>query len=73
MVRLARLFTFPYFFKDHEDRALTSMGSQFGFMYTVPCSLSRFDTHSRWPPITQSAQSQRYYGKIGYCEQSNYL
>lgn len=51
MVRLARLFTFPYFFEDHEDRALTSMGSQLGFMCTVPCSLSRFDTRSRWLPI----------------------
>ena len=71
MVGLARLFTFPYFFEDHEDRALTSTGSQLGFMCTVPHSLSRFDTHSRWPPITQSAESQRYYGKIGYCEQSN--
>ena len=63
MVRLARLFTFPYFFKDHEDRALTSTGSQHGFMCTVHHSLSRFDTHLRWPPIMQSSQPQRSYGQ----------
>ena len=63
MVRLARLFTFPYFFEDHEDRALTSMGSQLGFMYTVPRSVSRFDTRSRWPPLMQSAPSRRSYGQ----------
>ena len=29
-----------------------------------------FDTHARWQPVTQSARSQRSYGKIKDCEQS---
>ena len=33
-------------------------------------SLSSFDTHPRWPPVTQSLLSRRSYGKIGDCEQS---
>ena len=32
-------------------------------MYTVHHSLSRFDTHLRWPPIMQSSQPQRSYGQ----------
>ena len=37
---------------------------------TVPRPLSRFDTHLRWPALTQSLWSGRSYGKIGDCEQS---
>ena len=45
---------------------------------TVPCPVSRFDTHPRWPPLMQSALSQQFYGKIEDHEQSetfcvNYL
>jgi len=36
-----------------------------------PCPLSGFDTHARWQPVTQSAQSRQSYGKIGDCEQSS--
>ena len=36
----------------------------------TPRPLSSFDTHPRWPPVTQSARSRRSYGKIGDCEQS---
>ena len=32
--------------------------------------LSSFDTHARWQPVTQSAQSRRSYGIIEDCEQS---
>ena len=38
---------------------------------TVLLPLSRFDTHPRWPPVTQSLRSRRSYGKIGDCDQSN--
>ena len=31
---------------------------------------SSFETHARWQPVTQSAQSRQSYGKIGDCEQS---
>ena len=34
------------------------------------CQKSSFDTHPRWLPVTQSARSRRYYGKMGGCEQS---
>ena len=37
-----------------------------------PRSLSSFDTHARWQPVTQSARSRWSYGKIEDCEQSNY-
>lgn len=37
---------------------------------TMPCSVSRFDSHSRWPPLMQSARSRQSYGKIGDHEQS---
>ena len=37
---------------------------------TMPCTVSRFDTHSRWPPLMKSARSRQSYGKIGYHEQS---
>ena len=37
---------------------------------TVSRPLSRFDTHLRWPPLTQSLWSGRSCGKIGDCEQS---
>ena len=38
---------------------------------TILLPLSRFDTHPRWPPVTQSLRSRRSYGKIGDCDQSN--
>ena len=38
-----------------------------GRLFTNP--LSRFDTHPRWAPGTQSARSRESYGKIGDCEQ----
>ena len=38
---------------------------------TAPRSLSSFDTHARWQPITQSARSRRSYGKIEDCKQSS--
>ena len=39
---------------------------------TVPHPLSRFDTHPRWSPVTQSARYRRSYGKIGDCEESTF-
>ena len=36
----------------------------------MPRSLSSFDTHERWQPVTQSAWSWRSHGKIADCEQS---
>ena len=36
-----------------------------------PCLPSSFDTHARWQPVMQSAQSRQSYGKIGDCEQSS--
>ena len=36
----------------------------------LPLPLSKFDTHARWLPVTQSARSRRSYGKIKHCEQS---
>ena len=39
---------------------------------TVPRPLSRFDSHPRWSPVTQSARYRRSYGKIGDCEQSTF-
>ena len=35
-----------------------------------PPPQSRFHTHPRWPPVTQSARYRRSYGKIADCEQS---
>ena len=33
-------------------------------------SLSSFDTHARWQPVTQSSRSRWSYGKIEDCEKS---
>ena len=38
---------------------------------TTPCPLSSFDTHARWPLVTQSARSRRFYEKIGDSEKSS--
>ena len=35
------------------------------------CMNPWFDTHLRWPPVTQSARSWKSYGKIRDCGQSN--
>ena len=40
------------------------------FLPNRPRPLSSFDTHARWQPVTQSAQSRWSYGKIEDCEQS---
>ena len=40
------------------------------FLPNHPRPLSSFDTHARWQPVTQSAQSRWSYGKIEDCEQS---
>ena len=36
---------------------------------TAPRPLRSFDRHQRWQPVTHSARSRRYYGKIGDSEQ----
>ena len=41
------------------------------FLPNHPRPLSSFDTHARWQPVTQSAQSRWSYGKIEDCEQSS--
>ena len=51
-----------------EGRAIFLASSQ-----TVSRPLSRFDSHLRWPPVTQSFRSRRSYGKIGDSEQSTWL
>ena len=46
----------------------------FSLLPNRPRPLSSFDTHARWKPVTQSAQSRWSYGKIEDCEQSrNFL
>ena len=35
-------------------------------------SLSSFDSHARWQPVTQTARSRQPYGKIRDCEQSTW-
>ena len=42
------------------------------FLPNHPRPLSSFDTHARWPPVTQSAWSRWSYGKIDDCEQPRY-
>ena len=43
------------------------------FLPNRPCPLSSFDTHARWQPVTQDAQSRRSYEKKEDCEQSKTL
>ena len=48
------------------------MGDYFSrFLPNRPRSLSSFDTHLRWQPVTRSARSRRSYGKIEDREQSS--
>ena len=42
----------------------------FSLLPNHPRPLSSLDTHARWQPVTQSAQSRWSYGKIEDCEQS---
>ena len=39
------------------------------FLPNCPRSLSSFDSHARWQPMTQSTQSRLSYEKIEDCEQ----
>ena len=41
------------------------------FLPNHPLPPSSFDTHARWPLVTQSARSRRFYKKIGDSETSS--
>ena len=60
----------PIFSLHRQDRVLTGTSGHPGFICTVPSPLSRFETHPRWPTVTQSLWSRPSYRKIGDCEQS---
>ena len=68
------LLTVPYFFVIERllvQAAILVLYVPRGRASRFIAPLSRFDTHSRWLPLTQSARSWRSYGKIRDCEQSN--
>ena len=72
---LIRLFTVPYFFSkiiEIERFALRAaiLNKCQNYIGCGGRPLSSFDTHPSQLPVTQSARSQRSYGKIGDCEQS---